>query len=67
MKKYLFPVMAGLLTITACGNRQTQKAETPAAGTQACGERPNLSQGGGRHPDHHHAEDRTEGESHQGH
>jgi len=31
MKKYLFPVMAGLLTITACGNRQTQKAETPAA------------------------------------
>lgn len=31
MKKYLFPIMAGLLTITACGNRQTQKAETPAA------------------------------------
>jgi len=31
MKKYLFPVMAGLLTISACGNRQTQKAESPAA------------------------------------
>ena len=31
MKKYLFPIMAGLLTISACGNRQTQKAETPAA------------------------------------
>ena len=31
MKKYLFTVMAGLLTITVCGNRQTQKAETPAA------------------------------------
>ena len=31
MKKYLFPIMAGLLTISACGNRQTQKAESPAA------------------------------------
>ena len=31
MKKYLFPIMAGLLTISACGNRQTQKAETPTA------------------------------------
>ena len=30
MKKYLFPIMAGLLTMSACGNRQTQKAETPA-------------------------------------
>ncbi len=33
---------------------------------QACGERPDFCQGRGRHPDHHHAEERTEGESHQG-
>ena len=32
-----------------------------------CGEGSDLCQGGGRHPDHHPAEDRTEGESHQGH
>lgn len=30
MKKYLFPVMAGLLALTACGNKQTQSAEAPA-------------------------------------
>ena len=28
MKKYLFPVMAGLLALTACGNKQTQSVET---------------------------------------
>ena len=27
MKKYLFPVMAGLLALTACGNKQTQSVE----------------------------------------
>ena len=26
-----------------------------------------ICQGRGRHPDHHHAEDRAEGEGHQGH
>ena len=41
------------------------RAELRAA--RRCGERPDLCQGRGRHPDHHHAEDRTEGESHQGH
>jgi len=30
MKKYFFPVMAGGLTMSACGNGQAQKAETPA-------------------------------------
>ena len=29
--------------------------------------RDKICQGGGRHPDHHDAEDRAEGESHQGH
>ena len=32
-----------------------------------CGEGSDFCQGRGRHPDHHDAEDRAEGESHQGH
>ena len=30
MKKYLSPIMAGLLALTACGNKQAQSTETPA-------------------------------------
>ena len=33
MKKYLLPVMAGLLALTACGSRQTRNAETQTTDT----------------------------------
>ena len=41
------------------------RAELHAA--RRCGEGSDLCQGGGRHPDRHHAEDRAEAEGHQGH
>ena len=55
-------------TAPAVNVKESEKAYTmELAAPGIKNEGSDLCQGGGRHPDYHHAEDRTEGESHQGH